>query len=83
MQYFAASMSTADTPFLVADSAFSKDVYKPLISEKVPDNYMLIVSRITVLVVALIAIFIASDENSKFLTLLNMPGPDLVPYSGR
>lgn len=67
---FAASMSTADSQLLVAASAFSKDVYKPLIRKKASDNEMLIVSRITVLVVALIAIFIASDENSKIFDIV-------------
>lgn len=66
---FAASMSTAGSQLLVAASAFSKDVYKPLI-KKASDNEMLIVSRITVLVVALIAIFIASDENSKIFDIV-------------
>lgn len=67
---FAASMSTADSQLLVAASAFSKDVYKPLIRKKASDNEMLIISRITVLVVALIAIFIASDENSKIFDIV-------------
>lgn len=67
---FAASMSTADSQLLVAASAFSKDVYKPLIRKKASDNEMLIVSRITVLLVALIAIFIASDENSKIFDIV-------------
>ena len=56
----AAAMSTADSQLLVASSAFTSDIYKPLLRKnKASDNEMLWVGRIVVLVVAVVAFFIA------------------------
>ncbi|MCQ2531499.1 MAG: sodium/proline symporter [Saccharofermentans sp.] len=56
----AAAMSTADSQLLVASSAFTSDIYKPLIrKDKASEKEMLWVGRIVVLVVAVIAFFIA------------------------
>ncbi|MCR5286952.1 MAG: sodium/proline symporter [Saccharofermentans sp.] len=56
----AAAMSTADSQLLVASSAFTSDIYKPLIRKnKASDKEMLWLGRIVVLVVAVIAFFIA------------------------
>ncbi len=58
----AASMSTADSQLLAASSAFSSDVYKPLIrSNKANDAELLWVGRFIVLIVALLALIIASN----------------------
>ena len=56
----AAAMSTADSQLLVASSAFTSDIYKPLVRKnKATDNEMLWVGRVVVLVVAIVAFFIA------------------------
>ena len=56
----AAAMSTADSQLLVASSAFTSDIYKPLIrKDKASEKEMLWVGRIVVLVVAVVAFFIA------------------------
>ena len=56
----AAAMSTADSQLLVASSAFTSDIYKPLLRKnKASDSEMLWVGRIVVLVVAVVAFFIA------------------------
>lgn len=61
----AASMSTADSQLLSASSSFASDVYKPVFRKnKASDKEMQWVGRIVVLGVSLIALFIASDENS-------------------
>lgn len=61
----AASMSTADSQLLSAASAFASDVYKPIIRKnKSSDKEMLWAGRIVVLVIAVIALLIASNENS-------------------
>ncbi|MBR2875127.1 MAG: sodium:proline symporter, partial [Clostridia bacterium] len=61
----AASMSTADSQLLAAASAFASDVYKPIIRKnKSSEKEMLWAGRIVVLVIAVIALLIASDENS-------------------
>jgi len=65
----AAAMSTADSQLLVASSAFTSDLYKPLIrKDKASDKEILWVGRIVVLIVSIVAFFIAvsgiSDANS-------------------
>lgn len=61
----AASMSTADSQLLAAASAFASDVYKPMIrKEKASDKEMLWVGRAVVLVIAALALVIASNPNA-------------------
>ena len=62
----AASMSTADSQLLSAASAFSSDVYKPLIRRsKVSDKEMLWVGRGVVAAIAVVALIIAADPNAQ------------------
>lgn len=61
----AASMSTADSQLLASASAFASDVYKPVIrKDKASDKEMLWAGRFVVLVIAVIAVLIASNPNS-------------------
>ncbi len=60
----AAAMSTADSQLLASASAFASDVYKPVIRKKASDKEMLWASRIVVAVIAVVAVFIASDPDS-------------------
>ncbi len=61
----AAAMSTADSQLLAASSSFASDVYKPVIRKgKSGDKEMMWAGRIVVLVIALIAVLIASNPNS-------------------
>ncbi len=67
----AAAMSTADSQLLVASSAFSRDVFKSFIKKEASEKQTLFVSRITVVVVALIAFVIAIDPNSSIFGLVS------------
>jgi sodium/proline symporter len=67
----AAAMSTADSQLLVASSSFSQDIFKGIINKKATDKQVLNVSRITVLVVALIAFVISLDQNSSIFSLVS------------
>ena len=61
----AASMSTADSQLLASASAFASDVYKPIIRKgKAGDKEMLWAGRLVVLLIAVIALFIAANPNS-------------------
>ena len=61
----AASMSTADSQLLASASAFASDVYKPIIRKgKVGNKEMLWAGRLTVLVISIVAVIIASNPNS-------------------
>lgn len=57
----AAAMSTADSQLLAAASAFASDVYKPVIrKDKASDREMLWAGRIVVLVISIVALFVAA-----------------------
>ena len=68
----AASMSTADSQLLVASSSFTSDLYKPLIRKKASDKETLWVGRIVVIVVAIIAFFIASSKGQGAQAIMNL-----------
>jgi len=60
----AASMSTADSQLLASASAFASDVYKPVFRQKASDKEMLWAGRIVVIIIAVIALLIASNPGS-------------------
>lgn len=67
----AAAMSTADSQLLVASSSFGQDIFKGVINKKASEKSVLNVSRITVLVIALVAFIISQDENSSIFGLVS------------
>ena len=67
----AAIMSTADSQLLVCSSAVSTDIYKDILKPDADDKKVLQVGRITTLVVAVIAAFIAWDPNSSIMGLVS------------
>lgn len=68
----AASMSTADSQLLVASSSFTSDIYKPLMRKDATEKEILWVGRIVVVIVALIAFFIASSKGSGAQAIMNL-----------
>ena len=61
----AAAMSTADSQLLAASSAFTSDVYKPIIRKgKSSDEELLWNGRLIVLIVSLAALLIATNPSS-------------------
>lgn len=67
----AAIMSTADSQLLVTASAVSEDLYHQFVDKKADSKKVLMVSRITVLAVALLAFIIAWDPNSSIMGLVS------------
>ena len=67
----AAIMSTADSQLLVTASSVAEDLYKGIINKKVSDKKVLLVSRITVIVVAVLAYIIALNPNSSVMGLVS------------
>ncbi len=67
----AAIMSTADSQLLVASSSVAKDLCKGVFFRKLSDKHVLIISRITVVVVALLAFAIAWDPDSSIMGLVS------------
>ena len=68
----AASMSTADSQLLVASSSFTSDIYKPLIRKKASEKETLWIGRIVVLIIAVIAFFIASSKGNGAQAIMNL-----------
>lgn len=68
----AASMSTADSQLLVASSAFTSDIYRPFFRKKASDKELLWVGRGVVLVVSVVAYFIASSKGSGAQAIMNL-----------
>lgn len=67
----ASSMSTADSQLLVTASTVSEDIYKQYINKNATDDQMIKVGRISVIVIALIAIGIAFDPDSSVFELVS------------
>ena len=55
----AAAMSTADSQLLVASSAFTSDIYKPIFKKNATDKEILWVGRAVVIAISIVAFFIA------------------------
>ena len=68
----AASMSTADSQLLVASSSFTSDIYKPVFRKKASDKETLWVGRLVVIIIAVVAYFIASSKSSGAQSIMEM-----------
>lgn len=66
----AASMSTADSQLLVTASTVSEDIYKQYLNKDATDDQMIKVGRISVVVIALIAVAIAFNPDSSVFELV-------------
>ncbi len=67
----AATISSSDSYLLIAASAFAKNIFQGVVKKKASDKQVMIVSRITLLVLALIGIIIALDENSVIFKIVS------------
>ncbi len=68
----AASMSTADSQLLVAASSFASDLYKPIIRKNASNKEMMWVSRLIVILIAVIAFFIASSKGEAAQAIMDL-----------
>ena len=67
----AAIMSTADSQLLVSASSVAEDIYKGLIKKDAEDKKVLMVSKLTVIVIAIIAYLIALNPNNTIMGLVS------------
>lgn len=67
----AATISSSDSYLLIAASAFAKNIYQGVCKKTATEKQVMWVSRITLLVIALIAILIALDENSIIFSIVS------------
>lgn len=67
----AATISSSDSYLLIAASAFAKNIYQGVCRKKATDKQVMTVSRITLLVIAVIALLLALDENSVIFKIVS------------
>lgn len=67
----AATISSSDSYLLIAASAFSKNLYNGIIKKDASDKQVMITSKIVLIVIAIIGVVIAWDENSVIFTLVS------------
>ena len=67
----AATISSSDSYLLIAASALAKNIYQGICNKKATDKKVMQITRITLLVISLIAIIIALDENSVIFTIVS------------
>lgn len=67
----AATISSSDSYLLISASAFAKNIYKDVAKKNATDKQVMTMTRITLLVIALIAIVIALDENSVIFSIVS------------
>ncbi len=67
----AATISSSDSYLLIAASAFAKNIFQGVCKKNATDKQVMIVSRITLLVLALIGVVIALDENSVIFSIVS------------
>lgn len=66
-----AIMSTIDSQLLVSSSVISEDFYRVFVRPGANDKELLLVGRIAVVIIALVAVVIASDRSSRVLDLVS------------
>ena len=67
----AATISSSDSYLLIAASAVAKNIYQGVCKKDATDKQVMRVSRITLLVIAVVAAIIAMDENSVIFKVVS------------
>lgn len=67
----AAIMSTISSQLLVTSSSLTEDVYKTFLNTGASDKQQVFVGRLCVMIVALVAIYLAYDRDSSILSLVS------------
>ena len=67
----AATISSSDSYLLIAASALSKNIYQGIIKKDATDKEVLFMSRLTLIIISIIAAIIALDENSVIFTVVS------------
>ncbi len=67
----AATISSSDSYLLIAASSVSKNIFQGILKKNASDKQVMWVSRVTLLVIAVIAALIALDEDSVIFTIVS------------
>ncbi len=66
----AAIMSTIDSQFLVASSTLTEDIYASMVRKNATSNELMTVSRVCVILIAIVALVLAMDKTSSIFGLV-------------
>jgi sodium/proline symporter len=67
----AATMSSSDSYLLIAASAFAKNIFQGVCKKNATDKQVMLMSRITLFVLAIIGVIIALDEDSIIFQIVS------------
>jgi sodium/proline symporter len=67
----AATISSSDSYLLIAASAVAKNIFQGAIKKKATDKQVMLVTRITLLAIAIVAVILALDEKSIIFKLVS------------
>lgn len=67
----AATMSTADSQLLAASSSVSQNIIKEVLFKNMSDKAAMVVARVTVVLISIVAVFIARDPNSSVFGIVS------------
>ncbi len=67
----AATMSTADSQLLAASSSMSEDLLKDFLGIKIKKETSMVIARVTVCIIAVIAVFLAWNPNSSVFRVIS------------
>lgn len=67
----AATMSTADSQLLAASSSASQNILKEVFFKEMSEKTGMIIARVTVIIISVVAIFIARDSNSSVFQIVS------------
>ena len=67
----AAIMSTISSQLLVTSCSLTEDIYHTFLRKKASDTELVLVGRLSIVAVALLAIFLAHDRDSSILSLVS------------
>jgi sodium/proline symporter len=68
---FSAIMSTIDSQLLVSSSALSEDLYSKAMRKKASDRQIVLVGRVCVIIISLVALFLAMDRDNTILGIVS------------
>ena len=67
----AATISSSDSYLLIAASAFAKNIFHGIVKKNASDRQVMLITRVTLVLITLIAMVIALDENSVIFSIVS------------
>lgn len=68
----AATISSSDSYLLIAASAVAKNIYQGIVRKDATEKQIMLVTRVVLVAIAIVAMFMASDENSIIFSIVSI-----------